>query len=122
MAAGMLRLEGGATITVKASWAANVPDGTGQTLVLGTRGGLRWQPLTLVRNMAGYQVDVTPKVPPDPNIPFYGHRKQAAHLVRVLHGEEEPLVKREEVLNVMGALEALYRSAELGREVRLNES
>ena len=118
MAAGLLRLEGGATISVKASWAANVPDGTGETLVLGTSGGLRWHPLALIRNLAGYQVDVTPKVPRDPEIPFYGHWRQAAHLVRVLQDGEAPLVKREEVLNVMRALDGLYRSAELGREVR----
>lgn len=122
MATGLLRLERGATISVKASWAANVPDGTGQTLVLGTRGGLRWHPLTLVRNLAGYQVDVTPKVPSDPEIPFYGHWRQAAHLVRVLQGKEAPLVTREEVLNVMRALDGLYRSAERGREISLGET
>jgi len=119
MAGGLLRLENGATIAIKASWAANVPDGTGETLVLGTSGGLRWPPLTLIRNLAGYQVDVTPKVPRDPDISFHGHWRQAAHVVRVLQGREAPLVKREEVLNVMGALDGLYRSAELGREVRL---
>ncbi len=119
MAAGLLRLEDGATISVKASWAANVPDGTGETLVLGTRAGLRWHPLTLTRNLAGYQVEVTPKVPRDPDVPFYGHWKQAAHVVRVLQGKEPPLVKREEVLNVMRALDGLYRSAELGHEVQL---
>jgi predicted dehydrogenase len=118
MAAGLLRLENGATVSLKASWAANVPDGTGETLVLGTTGGLRWRPLTMVRNLAGYQVDVTPKVPRDPDIPFYGHWRQAAHLVRVLQGREAPLVKREEVGNVMRALDGLYRSAKLGREVR----
>jgi predicted dehydrogenase len=119
MAIGLLRLEGGATVSVKASWAANVPDGTGETLVLGTEGGLRWPPLTLVRNLAGYQVDVTPKVPSGPDIPFYGHWRQAAHLVRVLRGKEAPLVKREEVLNVLRALDGLYRSAEQGSEIRL---
>ncbi|MFL7810402.1 MAG: Gfo/Idh/MocA family protein [Anaerolineae bacterium] len=120
LAAGMLRLENGATIGIKASWAANVPDGTGETLVLGTRGGLRFHPLTLIRNLAGYQIDVTPKVPPAPDIPFYGHWRQAAHVARVLHGQEPPMVTRDQVLNVMRALDGLYRSAELGREVRLD--
>lgn len=120
LAAGMLRLEYGATIGIKASWAANVPDGTGETLVLGTRGGLRLRPLTLIRNMAGYQVEVTPKVPRDPDTPFYGHWQQAAHVARVLQGQEPPLVTRDQVLNVMRALDGLYRSAALGREVRLD--
>jgi predicted dehydrogenase len=119
MAVGFLRLENGATISVKASWAANVPAGVGGTIVLGTEGGLRLHPLTLVKNMGGYQVDVTPKVPADPDIPFYGHWKETAHLVRVIRGQEEMIVKREEALNVIRALEGLYRSAEEGREVRI---
>ncbi len=120
MAVGFLRLEGGATVTLKASWAANVPPGTGDTLLLGTKGGLRLQPLTLVTNMGRYQVDVTPTVPPMPDIPFYGHWKAAAHLVDVLDGKQELLVKRAEVLNVIRALEALYQSAAEGREIRLD--
>jgi predicted dehydrogenase len=119
MAAGFLRLENGATISIRASWAANVPEGVGGTFILGTRGGLRLRPLTLVRNMGSYQVDVTPRVPSDPDIPFYGHWKETAHFVRVIRGQEELIVKPEEVLNVMGALDGLYRSASEGREVRL---
>jgi len=120
MAAGFLRLENQITITIRASWAANVPEGMGGTVILGTEGGLRLDPLTLVRNMGSYQVDVTPRVPADPDIPFYGHWKEAEHLVRVLRGEEKLIVQREEVLNVIRALEGLYRSAAEGREIRLD--
>ena len=70
--------------------------------------------------MGSYQVDVTPRVPADPDIPFYGHWRAAAHFVRALRGEEKLIVQREEVLNVMRALEGLYRSAAEGREVRLD--
>jgi predicted dehydrogenase len=121
LAVGFLRLENQATISIRSSWAANVPEGVGGTVILGTEGGLRLRPLALVRNMGSYQVDVTPKVPKDPDIPFYGHWRETAHLVRILRGEETPIVKREEVLNVMRALEGLYRSAAEGREVRLDD-
>ena len=120
MAAGFLRLEDGAAVSIKASWAANVPQGTGGTLILGTEGGLSFHPLTLISNMGSYQVDIRPKVPADPDIPFYGHWRQAEHLIRVIRGQEELLVKREEVLNVIRALEGLYRSAQEGREVWLD--
>jgi len=43
-----------------------------------------------------------------------------AHFVRVIKGTEEICVKKDEALNVMRALEAIYRSAEEGREVRLD--
>jgi predicted dehydrogenase len=120
LAAGFLRLENGATVSIRASWAANVPDGTGETFVLGTEGGLCLHPLRLIKNMAGFQVEVTPKVPPDPDIPFYGHWRQAEHVLAVLQGSEEPIVRQDEVLNVMRALGGLYRSADEGREVWLD--
>jgi predicted dehydrogenase len=120
MAVGFLRLENGATISIKASWAANVPPGMGGSMILGTQGGLRLRPLTLVRNMGGYQVDVTPQVPADPDVPFYGHWLETEHLVQVIRGQAESIVRRAEVLNVIRALEGLYLSAREGREVRFD--
>jgi predicted dehydrogenase len=119
MAAGFLRLEGGATISLKVSWAANVPEGTGGTFILGSKAGLRLDPLTLIGTLGRYQSDTQPKVPADADIPFYGHWKAAAHFVKVLRGEEELIVTKEQVLNVIGALDGLYRSAAEGQEIRL---
>ena len=120
MAAGFLRLENAATISVRASWAANVPEETGGTIILGTKGGLQLNPLTFIGNMGSYQVDVKPRVPPDSGVPFSGHWKAAEHFVKVVRGEQELIVKKEEVLNVMRALEGIYRSAAEGREIRLD--
>ncbi len=117
MAAGFIRLEGGATVAFKTSWAANVPQNMGYTMILGTKGGLILDPLTLVANMGRYQVNVTPKVPAERDVMFSGHWEEVEHLVRVIRGEEELIVKREEVLNVMRTLDALYQSAAEGREV-----
>lgn len=124
MASAFLRLENGAVISLRVSWAVNAPDDAGGIYVMGTEGGLSFDPrvlaLRLVRNMGRYQVDVTPKLPaPFPNHPFYAHWKEIAHFVRAIRGEEELCVKREEALNVLRALEAIYRSAAEGREVRL---
>ena len=119
MAAGFLRLEDDATISIRASWAANVPDGTGGTLIMGTKGGLRFNPLTFIGSLGRYQADTQLNVPPDPAVPFSGHSKAAAHFVEVLEGRAAPLVKKEEVLNVMAALDGLYRSAAQAREVRI---
>jgi len=121
MGVGFVRLDNDATISIKVSWAANVPQGVGGTMILGTKGGLSLWPLRLVRNMSRYQVDVTPQVPADPNIPFYGHWRETEHFVKVIRCEEELIVRREEVLNVLRALEGLYQSAREGREVRLDE-
>jgi predicted dehydrogenase len=120
MAAGFIRLENNGAIACKASWAANVPENMGGNMILGTEGGLTFDPPVLVTNMGCYQVNVNPKVPRDLDVPFYGHWLAAEHFVNVLRGREEQIVKKEEVLNVMKALDALYRSAEEGREVRVD--
>ena len=120
MAAGFLRLEGGATMAVKTSWAANIPENMGGNMILGTEGGLNFDPLVLSKNVGSYQANVNPRVPQDLDVPFYGHWLAAEHFVRMLQGEEEEIVKKEEVLNVMRALDALHRSAEDGCEVRVD--
>ena len=74
-------------------------------------------PLTLVANMGKYQVNVSPKVPAERDVQFAGHWGETEHFVKVIRGEEELIVTREQVLNVMSALDALYESAETGREV-----
>ena len=119
MAAGFIRLEGGITVAFKTSWAANVPKNHGSTMILGTEGGLVMEPLTLVANMGRYQVNVEAQVPDDEHGPFSGHWGETAHLVDVIRGRCEPIVTREEVLNVMRTLDALYQSGAEGREIVL---
>ncbi len=120
MAAGFIRLEGGGAVAFKTSWAANIPGNARGTMILGTEGGLTFDPLTLVTNMGSYQVNVQPQAPADRNIEFAGHWEETAHLVRVIRGEEELIVTRDEVLNVIGTLDALYASSAQGCEVRLD--
>ena len=120
LAAGFIRLAGGATVAFKTSWAANVPQNTGGTMILGTEGGLVLDPLTLIANMGSYQVNVAPQVPAGRNVDFSGHWEEAAHFVQVIRGEADLLVKQDEVLNVIRTLDALYQSAAEGREIRLS--
>ena len=119
MAAGFIRLEGDATVAFKTSWAANVPQNMGHTMILGTEGGLVLDPLTIVANEGRYQVNIDPQIPVDRNVQFAGHWGETEHFVRAIRGEEELIVRKEEVLNVMRTLDALYKSAEERREVRV---
>jgi predicted dehydrogenase len=119
LAAGFIRLQGGACVAFKTSWAANIPDGSGHTMILGTEGGLVLDPLTLSTNEGSYLVNVSPEVPPGRRVDFSGHWEETEHFVNVIRGKEKLLVKREEVLNVIRTLDALYKSAAEGREVRV---
>lgn len=117
MAAGFIRLENDAVVNFKVSWAANINKEVFNTTILGTEGGLTLDPFTLSTNMDGYQVDVTPKIPADRDVFFSGHWVAAEHFIRAIRGEEEPMVKRGEVLNTIKTLDAIYLSAKEGREV-----
>lgn len=119
MATGFIRLENEATVAFKTSWAANIPQNMGHTMILGTAGGLVLNPLTLVSNMGSYQVNVTPQVPGDPKVDFSGHWGETEHFVNVIKGKEELIVQKAEVLNVIRTLDALYESAEKGQEIRV---
>jgi predicted dehydrogenase len=119
-AAGFVRFAGGASFSLRLSWAANIPENVESTSVLGTKGGLIVNPTTLVSNLGRYQANTTLKIPPDEHGWFTAHRRQAAHFLRVIRGEEPLLVKPAEVLNVLRTLDALYESARKGREVRLS--
>ena len=116
---GFMRLENGMTIVLRASWAANIPEGTGSTFILGTEAGMALNPLRLIGTLGPYQADTTPVVPGKDEFFAMGHIREAAHFVRAIRGEEELLVTRDEVLNVIHALEGLYQSAETGKEVQL---
>jgi len=118
-ASGYIRLENDITMSIKTSWAVNMPESFGLT-VAGTEGGLQLPPLKLLRNEGRYQVEVAPKVLPDRDIPFPGHYGVTENFVKVLRGQEEMVVKREQVLNVVRAIETLYRSADAGRELAVD--
>jgi len=119
-ASGYMRLENGGSLVLRTSWAANVQQGAGSTFILGTEGGLMWDPLRYISNQGRYMADSAPHVPSGPGKAFSGHYQYMAHAVRVLRGEEEKIVKREEVLNVIRALDGLYASAEVGHEVQID--
>jgi predicted dehydrogenase len=119
-ASGYVRMEGGCTMGFRTSWAANIPEGVGKTFLVGTKGGLQISPFVYITNQGSYQVDVTPKIPSGRDVQFSGHWEAAEHYVKVLRGEEEMIVKKEETLNVIRTLEALYQSSEEDREIRFD--
>ena len=117
MGVGFIRYENGLTLMLRASWAANVPEGFGRTIIMGTKAGLALNPLAVIGSTGHYQSDTHPIVPPNPDIPFHGHWVLTEHMVKLVHGQEEVIVKPAEVINVLKALTALYESADSGREV-----
>ena len=122
-AGGFLRLENGGSIALKTSWASYIPEmyRSGHML-LGTEGGMTFSPLTVTSRMGGHFVKTEPELPAGHKGGFSGHFGETENFVKAIRGDEELLVTREEVLNVMGALDALYASAAERREVEVAAS
>ena len=119
-AVGLMRLENGASVVLRTSWAANVTENVNNTFIMGTQGGLQLRPnFEFISNFGSYQANINFKVPSERQVAFAGHYLCIEHVLRVIRGEEEKIVKRAEVVNIMRALEGLYQSSDEGREIKL---
>ncbi|MCX7625135.1 MAG: Gfo/Idh/MocA family oxidoreductase [Candidatus Sumerlaeaceae bacterium] len=123
-AAGFVRFSNGATLVLAASWAAHIEEQEDfSQLVLGDRGGVMLRPFgpsAGVRIQSSREealLDVLPSGFPEK----HPHQEEIRHWVACLRGEAEVLVKPEECLNVQRIIDGIYRSSELGREIRVEE-
>ncbi len=122
-AMGSMRLDNGMSINFKFTWAMHQPTAK-HILLCGDKGGLDVEQQMLYQNVGGYQGETKLKYfdnRPFAGVPFDAHHYMYEHILRVLDGKEEPMVKHEETLNVVSAIEAFYLSAEKRREVRTEE-
>ena len=113
---GFIRMENGATMIMKVGWAANLPDNFNLHLA-GTEGGLSLRPMTVYTRLGQHVADITPHVPAERAATFPGHWRMMANIVAALQGKEEAVVKPEETLNVIRAIDGLYQSAEQKKEI-----
>jgi len=125
LAAGFIRFTNGATLIVEASWAGNSEKREEMfTQLYGTRGG------GVLRNVGeGYDFEsrlfvehggvLTEAIPKSRPL---GLETVRAHFVHSVLAGREPICPGEHGLTLMRILDALYQSAETGREVRLAAS
>jgi predicted dehydrogenase len=112
---GLVRFENGASLILRASWAANIEKEFSETRVLGTEGGAYMRPLRIYKEMHQALVDITPTHLPE----VKAHIEEITHFLACVRGECACLVVPEQVLDVQAVLDAVYESAETGHEVRL---
>ena len=119
-AAGFIRFANGATLTLESSFAANIAENQFHTTLLGTEGGVYLEPSNedatrLFREESGALTDTTPVFLPKINT----HEAELRAFVQALADGLPVPVSGAEGLMVTRLLDALYESAEIGREVRL---
>lgn len=88
--------------------------------VMGSQGSGSLPPLRVHKQLGGRPMEVTPEQPPRQRENPYtsAYRRQLDHFVRMVAGEAESALPREQV-RLMSLVEAAYRSAEQRREVEL---
>ncbi|MFQ5794810.1 MAG: Gfo/Idh/MocA family protein [Candidatus Bipolaricaulia bacterium] len=116
-ATAFVRFAGGASMAIECSWAANAKDSFYIDL-LGTRGGARLdhdQDLEIYTEHHGHLADLKPLYKKtDPFLEEIDH-----FLDRITGVEAEPLCTPEEGVVVQQIIEAVYTSADRGREVEV---
>lgn len=126
-AAAFIRLEGGIVLDFRISWAMNM-DTSGDTLILGTKGGLRipstecWNgtiggPMTIYRELAGEQIAVPVPVLEQKEGLF--DCKIRSFLDACKYNLPAP-VPSSQILYNQAILDGIARSSELGREVEIH--
>lgn len=123
-AAGTIRFMNNAILNFKVAWALNLPNSS-TISVVGDKAGLLLPEFKLISTMDRFQVDITPRRFNEERLyaskAFNGHWYLVENYIRMLLGEVELLIKPEETLNVTAVIDAFYRSADLNREVRMEE-
>ena len=126
-AAGFVRLEGDIILDFRIAWAMNI-DTCGDTIVLGTKGGLRipstecWNgtiggDLVLYHEVAGKQVQtVIPQIFPKAGAPSNFDKKIRTFLDACKNGTKAP-VPSEQILYNQAILDYICKSSDCGHEL-----
>ncbi len=127
-AAAFIRLEGGIIVDFRISWAMNI-DTPGDTIILGTKGGLRipstdcWNgtvggPMKIYHEVAGSQVCTEiPIIPADKNYSLFD--KKIRSFLDACKGEAPVPVPTSEIIYNQAIIDGIAKSARLGREIEI---
>ncbi len=114
--AASVRFENGAFLVFKTSWVMNM-DSLGHTLVLGTKAGIKMNPLTLFTQDYNRLIDITPAPAGKDGDLFLA--KNMAFAEAIWEGTPSP-VPAEEMLITNVIIQGLIDSAAAGREVEVS--
>ena len=129
-AAAFIRLEGGIILDFRISWAMNM-DTSGDTLILGTKGGLRipstecWNgtvggPMKIYHEVAGEQVVTEVPIIPAPEKGLF-YEKIRSFLDAVKEGGTAPVPTSQIIYN-QAILEGILKSSIEGKEIEIDIS
>jgi predicted dehydrogenase len=118
-ATAFLRLAGGGTLTLELTWGLLMEKEFAYLNLFGSGGAALLNPFRVHKGMHGTLVNVTPELEPQRNQYRQAMETQIQHFVDALRGGKKPMGLVEEVVPVMDLMDAIYRSAEQGKEVKV---
>ena len=118
-ATAFFRLESGATLTLELTWGLLMEKDFAYVNLFGSGGAALLNPLRVHKGMHGNLVNVTPAMDSSRNQYKHSMEAQVAHFAESVRRGTRPTGSADEILPVMELMDAVYRSAEQGREVRL---
>lgn len=118
-ATAFFRLDSGATLTLELTWGLLMEKDFAYLNLFGSGGAALLNPFRLHKGMHGTLVNVTPDLGDARNQYKQSIEAQIAHFVAVLRDGATPMGAAAEIVPVMELLDAVYRSADQGKEVRL---
>ena len=108
-AMGMIRFEGGLTVTLETAWASHV-ENIGTTFFMGDQAGATYNPTRIYTDKNGEMIDCEPEL-------LTGLPGEFESFHRAIREGLPSPVPAEEVLAVAKFFDALYESARIGRSV-----
>lgn len=120
LAMGFIKFENGTCLSIEFSWATNIERENRYVELLGTKMGSKWNSsdnvLKLFGEINGATVDILPNVDAKGG---YGHKENIDHFVECLLDDVEPIFTPQQGVDMIKILDSIYRSAELGEEIKL---
>jgi len=118
-ACAMIGFAGGACLILEVSWNLKTPKDVTYLQVFGSKGGALMHPLTIHKDMHGHLVNVTPELSRPRNYYKDSYKREIDHFIECIQEKKSPLTTGKEALSVLRILDAMYKSAASGKEVKL---
>ncbi len=113
-AAGFVRFENGAALSLEVSWLLNIKEEYQKIWLMGTEAGAEWPQMNIYGEQATCATDTQLTFPDDR---ADGHHVELEAFRDAILNKEKSPVPPEESLVVCRILDGIYRSFESGREV-----
>lgn len=114
-ASAYVRFEGGITMTVEVSWAANIAEEKAGITILGDKAGIMTDPL----GVYGYERRALTSTKYDWMPNEEGHRGEIRHFTECVEKNREVRVLPAQSLNIQKIIDAIYESSARNREVTI---